>query len=615
MMKLKHSLFIVAAFFLMGTGLSFAQGDICSSIQPFCAGDSQLVFQNSNASSGDNPFAESGPNYNCLLTQPFPAWFYLRIGESGNLNFEISQTENADGTGRTLDVDFIAWGPFSEQDDFCSSTSLSNQNLIGCSYSDSPTENFSISNAVEGEIYVVLITNFDEGPGFISLQQTNTASGGSTDCSIVGSSLGPDQQVCGESQVVLDATNPSASQYTWFLFIENSGSYEVIPNETGPTLTVGETGNYRVTVRSELLDDEASDDIQIEFFDLPVAQEPDTVTGCNAGQGAVYDLTGAEADLIGNNNGGYTSNYYLTEEDFQNNNPIAGPENFEGDVQMVLGTIISEVSNCESLPQEINLDVAAVPQLEWNEETVLCTGLDGNLVSPVSIGSDLGDEYIYEWSLPNDPDGDGEQNPVLVLEEYPPSSTLSLSLRNMITGCTYTYSTEIKVFSPPREVILEVTGRDIGGEGYRVTATATGAFGDEATYEYSLNNGPWQLDPVFLNVPGGTHRVTAREINGCGSATSRSLWLIGYPRFFTPNNDGYNDTWNVINDSEVSIIKVLIFDRYGKLIKQLNPASGGWDGTYNNRVLPADDYWFYLEYQDEDSEQIQEFKGHFTLKR
>ncbi len=614
-MKSKHSLFFIVAFFILGTGVIYSQGDSCSSIQPFCAESSLLVFQNSNAGSGDNPFAESGPDYNCLLTQPYPAWFYLKIGDSGDVDFTISQTENADGTGRTLDVDFITWGPFSEQDEICSNTSLSNQNLIACSYSDSPTESFSINNAVQGEIYVVLITNFDEGPGYISLQQTNTDTGGSTDCTIVGSSLGPDQKVCGESQVILDATNPSASQYTWFLFDETSETYEVINNETGPTLTVEETGNYRVTIRSELLDDEASDDILVEFFDIPVANEPQSVTGCDTGEGVVFDLTRAEPGLIGDNSGAFSSNYYLTEEDFQNNNPITAPENFNGDVQTVFGTIISELSGCESLPQEVNLTIADIPEIDWSEETVLCIDFDANIVAPVSIGVDLGNDYVYEWSLPNDPDNDGEQNPVLILDEYPAQNTITLTIQNTNTGCINTYSTNIKFYSPPGEVLLEVTGRDIGGEGYQITATTAGAIGDEATYEYRLNNGPWQLEPTFFGVPGGTHRVTAREINGCGTATSEPIRLIGYPRFFTPNNDGYNDTWNVINDADVSISKVFIFDRYGKLLKQLDPASGGWDGTYNNRVLPADDYWFLVEYRDSDSEGVQQFKGNFTLKR
>lgn len=78
--------------------------DRCATIQPFCALNSQFVFPNSSANNGDVPVAEGSPSYNCLKTQPYPAWFYLQIEESGNLNFQISQTVNAYGTGSTLDA-------------------------------------------------------------------------------------------------------------------------------------------------------------------------------------------------------------------------------------------------------------------------------------------------------------------------------------------------------------------------------------------------------------------------------------------------------------------------------------------------------------------------------
>jgi gliding motility-associated-like protein len=39
-----------------------------------------------------------------------------------------------------------------------------------------------------------------------------------------------------------------------------------------------------------------------------------------------------------------------------------------------------------------------------------------------------------------------------------------------------------------------------------------------------------------------------------------------------------------------------VFDRYGKLLKQLYPNGPGWDGTYNGQPMPADDYWFYISY-------------------
>ncbi|NHF58277.1 T9SS type B sorting domain-containing protein [Flavobacteriaceae bacterium TP-CH-4] len=83
------------------------------------------------------------------------------------------------------------------------------------------------------------------------------------------------------------------------------------------------------------------------------------------------------------------------------------------------------------------------------------------------------------------------------------------------------------------------------------------------------------------------------------------------PRFFTPNNDGNNDIWN-ISALTGSDIKVTIFNRFGQLLKQLDPnITEGWDGRYNGTELPSSDYW----YRYTDPESGKTIKGHFTLKR
>ena len=611
-MKL-NLLYLVTAMFLLGSMVSYSQGDRCSSIQPFCAGDSQLIFPNSNPQSGGSPDAETGPYYGCLNSQPFPAWYYLQVGTSGDLRFTISQSENQDGTGLEIDVDFIVWGPFDQDDDYCSITSLTAQNTVDCSYADLATEVMTIPNAQAGKIYIVMITNYDEVPGYISLQQTNTG-GGSTDCSIVGNTLGPDQRLCGAQEYVLDAENAQASQYIWFVLNEVTGEYEIIEGETGPTLTVAESGNYQVTVISDFFESEESDQVVIEFFDVPVANTPSTVIGCSLGDVISFDLTSASGELIGANPGKYFLRFYLSQEDFESGENIPNPSNYGGSAGSLLATITNEVSGCESLPVTVELEVAEAPKIGWNNLTPVCTDAFGNFLSPVSLGDDLGAEYIYYWDPVNDPDGDGVQNPINTFTNYPPQGIVTLEIINTLTGCVNNYATEIQRFSPPLDLEVVITGNDFEANGYTAVATVIDENEIPATYEYRLNEGPWQPDPVFRRVPGGTHRITAREVNGCGIVTSRPFSLVGYPRFFTPNGDGYNDTWNVINDASMSITRVIIFDRYGKLIKQLNPSSGGWDGTFNGRELPADDYWF-LVYYSGPGNISEEYKGNFTLKR
>ena len=103
------------------------------------------------------------------------------------------------------------------------------------------------------------------------------------------------------------------------------------------------------------------------------------------------------------------------------------------------------------------------------------------------------------------------------------------------------------------------------------------------------------------------------DANGCSSPLTRDVLVVNYPKFFTPNDDTYNDTWNISGLQEQKDAKIFIFDRYGKLIKQIYPSGKGWDGTFNGEPLPSDDYWFLVEFTE--NFQSKEFRAHFSLKR
>jgi gliding motility-associated-like protein len=72
---------------------------------------------------------------------------------------------------------------------------------------------------------------------------------------------------------------------------------------------------------------------------------------------------------------------------------------------------------------------------------------------------------------------------------------------------------------------------------------------------------------------------------------------LNIPKFFTPNGDGINDTWNIKwnNISNYKIIEVNIYNRYGKILKKLNSFDNGWDGTYNGKLMPPNDYWVAIK--------------------
>ena len=603
----------------MGSEVLFAQGDRCSSIQPFCAGTSSFVFPNSNSAGGDLANAETGPNYRCLERQSYPAWFYLQVDDSGKLDFIIRQTRNADGSGETLDVDFIAWGPFSEGDDLCSSSSLSLSRIVGCSYSPSTVENLVINNAQSGQVYVVLITNYSEMPGFISLEQTNLgqSNSGTTDCSIVNI-LGDDIAKCDSSPVVLKASNVIANRYKYYIFNEATNSFDLLSNQTSPEFTVTTSGLYQVIAVNESTGLELDDEILIEYFDVPVATKPNDLLGCSNDSSAIFELDKVLEDLAQSNLpdiSNFTASFYTSQQNLESGIQIEDASSFEGqNGQKIIATITDVRTGCISNQVDFKLIISTIPEINLSEITAFCVDLNGKLIDTVSIGKDLGSEYTYDWNIPNDPDGDGIQNPILVFTEIPEITDLTLTITNGKTGCSNTFSSKINYFSAPKDVEISISGSDFE-EGYVVTATAVGFVDATPTFEYQLDNGTWQQQAVFNNVIPGLHTVTAREINGCGMATSESFRLIGYSRFFTPNSDGYNDYWNIVSDSSLTVSLLLIYDRYGKLIKQLDPRGQGWDGTYNGKMMPADDYWFVVDIKELNSEVVSKYRGHFSLKR
>ncbi|MGQ7945489.1 T9SS type B sorting domain-containing protein [Flavobacterium sp. WC2509] len=127
-------------------------------------------------------------------------------------------------------------------------------------------------------------------------------------------------------------------------------------------------------------------------------------------------------------------------------------------------------------------------------------------------------------------------------------------------------------------------------------------------YEYSLDGITYQDSNTFSGLISGDYTVYVRDKNGCG-ISSQEVYILNYPKFFTPNGDGYNDSWAVKFSASEPELMVKIFDRYGKFIKELN-ATSSWDGTYNGHELPSTDYWFVVTRANG-----KVYKGHFAMKR
>jgi len=177
--------------------------------------------------------------------------------------------------------------------------------------------------------------------------------------------------------------------------------------------------------------------------------------------------------------------------------------------------------------------------------------------------------------------------------------------------CSYstTMTIEVGTFSP-----ISITASNISNDfdsNQIISVTASGGSGN---YEFQLDGGSWQSNSIFEYVTGcEEHIVVARDIDGCIFETQTSVMIMDYPKFLTPNGDGYNDTWNIKCLRENPVAKVSVFDRFGKLIISFSPRENSWDGRFNGQLLPGSDYWFVAEYLNNNGIQAT-FRSHFSLR-
>ena len=276
--------------------------------------------------------------------------------------------------------------------------------------------------------------------------------------------------------------------------------------------------------------------------------------------------------------------------------------------QIVYARVTNTDTECYEFV-EVILKVEQLPLISLEETYRLCVDLNGipipeeeGAMSPPLLETGL-DPSLFDivWEYP----GGTVFGPSLVATE---GGAYTVTYTEIASGCSATVSTTVTVSQPPLtyEAVL-VNGAFADNDAIQATATGLG------TYVYQLDSGLFIDDGLFENVSAGVHTVTVKDVNGCGSV-SFEVGVIDYPRFFTPNNDGYHENWNIIGIAAFDpSAKIYIFDRYGKLLKQVSPLGSGWNGTYNGNQLPSSDYWFLIEYNEEGVQK--EFKGHFTLKR
>lgn len=306
-----------------------------------------------------------------------------------------------------------------------------------------------------------------------------------------------------------------------------------------------------------------------------------------------FNLSSQDDQISNGQTGTFEITYHISEED-ANLDQNALPTNYENtsNPQTIFARIENTTNtNCFNTTS-FEVNVLGTPDIETNETLYLCTGETIELVADAGL-------YYYDWSTGEttssiDVDQAGTYT-VEISQEYPTDPVLRCS--------------KTKTFTVIESNAAEITSIEIDdwSQNNNMITVFVEGLGD---YEYSIDGIVYQDSNVFDGLSPGDYTVYVRDRNDCGIVTE-DVYLLYYPKFFTPNGDTYNAYWQIIFSEIEPDLQILIFDRFGKLIKELDPVSAGWDGTYKGQNMPASDYWFVVNRPSNGKT----YRGHFALVR
>ncbi len=287
--------------------------------------------------------------------------------------------------------------------------------------------------------------------------------------------------------------------------------------------------------------------------------------------------------------------YFTSQTDAENYveaNQITTPTyyNFDGSVPTIYVRVDSN-DKCYQIAT-ITLSLVASPTIDLADTIGVC---EGETAVTIDAGSGF-DSYL--WST-----GETTQTITVNAENI---GDYSVTVTEDHTTYICSSTKEFEVISSNIAVVATIDVKDWTDDDNTIQIyLSDSSLGD---YEYSLDNSTYQDSAIFSELTPGAYTVYINDKNGCG-VTGVEVYLLTYPKFFTPNNDGYNDTWSIEYSDTEPTMTTKIFDRYGKFLKILD-ATSSWDGTYNGRNMPASDYWFMVTRANGKN-----YTGHFSLKR
>ena len=640
--------YILLFITIFSCNFMYSQSTACdSTITPFCTG----VPIGFPATTGVTS-APVGNDYGCLGTTPNPAFYFLQIDQPGNLTITLQSTP-------LLDIDFICWGPFTDQNTMCDS--LTGAYIADCSYSTAAIEDCDLTNAISGQYYVLLITNYSNSPVNIDFQQNGGV--GNTSCCVDGDA-GLDNTVdfCNS-----DPTFIMENQLTgfpdsvggwyndvWTPFGGNIFDPSIYSSDTLSYVVAGNPVLGSTSTCAELWNDTANLIININadpIINFPafseVCSDANAITLNSATpSGGTYSVNGVSSgiftpdiSLLGSN----IITYDITDangcSDTKDQNiivndvpilslgvdemipckstfliePIISGGNSPFNYLWSDGTSLSNLNVSDGI---IDLTITDVNGCITNDQVTIIQ--DINPISQITGGGKICDDgsvlnitFEFNGLLPWDLIySNGSVNESIFNINTPDFTLITriagdyeIVLASDSNGCEADVlggGVTLTVFQMPEAIISPSEVAIYTNQEIELTV------GDYVSYEwYTTDNMLITNEEVLKVTDSGSCYVIIEDGNGCFDTSNIAVVNVApitqlfVPNSFTPNDDEHNELF-VISGEHIVIFNLKIFDRWGEELFESNSIEKHWDGVFKNNKVQQGAYYYKIEVYGED---------------
>jgi gliding motility-associated-like protein len=265
-------------------------------------------------------------------------------------------------------------------------------------------------------------------------------------------------------------------------------------------------------------------------------------------------------------------------------------------------TLTGTTGTC-TVSRTFTVTVLPAVTLSARTDTTICSGssFSPNLTS---------NGTTFTWTPANGVSNTNILNPVLA-----PTTTTTYTVTARTGNCTVSRTFTVNVIqgvnvnAGPGATILEGQSYQLQGNAGAGTYLWTPATGLSATNI---------LNPVARPTVTTTYSLRVTNAVGCTNTSNVTIVVIPYCikplNAFTPNNDGFNDTWFITNGNCLKIAKVKVFNRYGGLVFESQDYKNDWNGTYKNKPVPDGTYYYVINYELINNTSVIS-KGNLTILR